>query len=79
MVHQGNGGRMPARTERYLPERMNSFIQAGVRAGKNGIMEWWNKKRQNCRAELCSAGKRPARVFPKGCLWQENLAESVKG
>ena len=24
---------MPARTERYLPERMNSFIQAGVRAG----------------------------------------------
>jgi len=22
---------------------------------------------------------RPARVFPKGCLWQENLAESVKG
>ena len=22
--------------------------------------------------------ERPARVFPKGCLWQENLAESVK-
>jgi len=42
MVHQGNGGRMPARTERYLPERMNSFIQAGVRAGKNGIMKYFN-------------------------------------
>jgi len=22
--------------------------------------------------------ERPARVFTKGCLWQENLAESVK-
>jgi len=34
-----NNGIMPARTERYLPERMNSFIQAGVRTGNFGILE----------------------------------------
>jgi len=28
--------------------------------------------------ERLGEGERPARVFQKGCLWQENLAESVK-
>jgi len=57
MICEWKDGRMPARTERYLPERMNSFIQAGVRAGKDGILEEWNHSVSlPCEMLLCSSG-----------------------